>query len=182
MLSIDRLFKEMFDLPTSYFSCLAMPLHMWRDNAKELYHCIAKKFNHTDMGLAFKCGAHRVPQRPISGRWGRVSKCEEYLLNFHTHGMFDKMVECFTIVISSRGYYRQEVENAAGVGRGARGRGRGRRGRGRRGSVDEMATDEQEYVQSAKGKWSRKVSPCARCYRCRVLCVLWGRCVRCHCV
>jgi hypothetical protein len=64
-------------LPKRYYSSLASLMHVLRDNAREMYDAWMRKFGIKEVA---RSNIYRVPPRPISGRWGRKTACENYVL------------------------------------------------------------------------------------------------------
>ena len=134
------------DTDLKYYSTLAMTLHVWRDVARDIYSCWIRDFGSS---RAVASAAGKVPPRPIKGRWGVKTKCEDYLLGNNEM----ECVHCFCTVVETANYYKHAILEAtqaeaadaeltepssatanAASGRGGRGsRGtRGGRGSGRR--------------------------------------------------
>ena len=61
-----------------YYSHLASVLHVTRDNARALFDCWSKTHGIED--CASRSRLFRIAPRPLSGRWGRKTQCEDYLL------------------------------------------------------------------------------------------------------
>ena len=161
-----------------YYTTLASLLHVWRDNAANIFCAWVAKHTAAD---AIQQNVHRVAPRPISGRWSRKGECERFILNMDR----EKCAGIFADVVGTRGYfYVTEPEPEAAQGQadqaqpvaedrqpqepeqeGDRGRGRGRgrgggRGRGRarqrRPNLDDTQDDENVAYSKKMGKWSRK--------------------------
>ncbi|CAK0883579.1 unnamed protein product, partial [Prorocentrum cordatum] len=60
-----------------YWSAVAKIMHSWRANAVRIFTLWCDCYSPTKAIAAF---AHRVPPRPITGRWGSVRDCERHLL------------------------------------------------------------------------------------------------------
>ena len=83
-----------------------MVLHTWRDNARDIYTCWQRKFG---AAASLKSPAHRIPPRPISGRWGRAYDCIAYILSSN----FDEASQVFEEVMSTVSYYKVYLANEA---------------------------------------------------------------------
>ena len=117
-----------------YYTVLASVLHVWRDNCAEIYAEFKRQYGF----VVAQASASKIPPRPISGRWGRKSKCEQYLLRADP----TQVASVFDAVLNKRTYFIEHAADAsadaaappaAPVDAGRGGRGRGRAGRGRRG-------------------------------------------------
>ena len=71
---MDDILKAM-GIAHQYYSALSMVLHTWRDNCADVAKRWREKFPHT-----WRQFCERVPPKPITGRWGRASAVEEFLL------------------------------------------------------------------------------------------------------
>ena len=72
---MDSLLKHM-GCSFSYWSSLVKMMHIWRNNAVELFSAWHNLFGAQS---AIKC-CLRVPPRPITGRWGAVRDCEGFIM------------------------------------------------------------------------------------------------------
>ena len=158
---------------SGYYSCLAMLMHIWRDNALDAFHFCLKHYGIDDAMELFS----KLPPRPLSGRWGRKSACEQRV-SAESKENWQILTHVLTEVIGARGYYRQHLEREAkeeaaaaqaereaepgadhppeGKGGGGRRGGRGRGGRGKGRGIDEMAQDTSEAWTTNMGKWADK--------------------------
>ena len=152
---IDDIMSACIGLPQSftYYSHLAALCHVWRDNYAAIFTEWKTKYPDT----LESSGVYRICPRPISGRWGRKTHCENHILTADPI----TLEECMTTVLKTKNYFaamlKKELEEATRAaeeeevhddnaednelpvgprgGRGGRGRGRGRpRGRGARGA------------------------------------------------
>ena len=88
-------------LPTNYYSCLAIIMHLVRDNARSIWTFCLARFGAARTLVLFA----RIPPAPISGRWGQASKCECWLEPWSA----PELQLVFTEVISTRSYHKQAV-------------------------------------------------------------------------
>ena len=149
-------------LKLKYYSTLAAILHVWRDNATEMFSCFLDRFGMDRLKLT---PLAKVPPRPLSGRWGRKTQMETHVLSFAP----DEICAVFQKVLSTKNYFREALHADGHVPpepdqpEAGRGRGRGRKGKGKgkhRGSkrkayvLDDTAADEMENYSKQMGKWA----------------------------
>ena len=145
--------SELLSLPTSYYSCLAIVMHLLRDNAREVWTFVIDQFGRLRAQELFK----HVPPRPIGGRWGNTSKCEDWLIPW----TMAELVLVFERVIAKQSFAKQaeeairkhEAAAKATAKAGSTGRGRGR---GKKRPIDETAADQNEAFSKMWGAWSQK--------------------------
>lgn len=88
-------------LPTNYYSCLAIVMHLVRDNARSIWTFCVERFG----GLRTLQLFPNIPPIPISGRWGQASKCECWLEPWEE----SELQLVFVHVIANRSYHKQAV-------------------------------------------------------------------------
>ena len=86
-----------------YYTSLASLLHVWRDNASEIYSCWKKEYG---LDSVRKAGVWRVPPKPISQRWGRKTDLENYILQCDP----TETAHVLRLVLGTRNYYRVALE------------------------------------------------------------------------
>lgn len=137
-----------------YYSTLASILHVWRDNAREIFHCYKTIFPDAVSSAAL------IPPKPISTRWGRKTALEDFLLRCNP----DELEIVFTTVLNTRGYFQvvlaQDAEDAAASAAAAAGvaapaRAKPKRRARKAGPVDTIADDEKESYDQKMGKYSK---------------------------
>eukprot|EP00973_Karenia_brevis_P093808 12419184-Karenia_brevis.AAC.1 len=75
LLVLDRWLRSM-GVSWTYYAGIAKLVHVWRDSARPMFKVWLDMFGPEE---AIKC-ARKLPPKPISGRWGCISACENYLL------------------------------------------------------------------------------------------------------
>ena len=98
-----------------------------------------------------------VPPRPIGGRWGNTSKCEDWLIPW----TMAELVLVFERVIAKQSYAKQAEEairkhEAAAKATAKAGSTERGRGRGKKRPIDETAADQNEAFSKMWGAWSQK--------------------------
>lgn len=137
-----------FRLPTKYYSCLAIVMHLLRDNARDIWTACCSEFG----AVRTKQLIPRVPPQPISGRWGQASNCESFLLPWTSV----ELQFVFREVVGKRGYYKDSenlrlASSSAPVAAS-------RRGIKRKTGDDIIGNDQSEAFNKMWGAWSQKGS------------------------
>jgi hypothetical protein len=73
--------SSLLGLPTNYYSCIAILMHLVRDNAREIWLFCVSEFTAVRALQVFKS----IPPAAISGRWGQASKCEDWIEPWTPH-------------------------------------------------------------------------------------------------
>ena len=152
------LLEKLLGVPTSYYSCLAITMHLFRDNIKAVWKYLVDQ---EDIGVARAktLNANRVPPRPLSGRWGQASKCESWIAAWDK----DVCVRVLEAVVLKRGYAQQAMaEKEAADREPAAGKAKSRPRKRKSKVVDDTKTDEQEAFQQMWGGWSLKALAIAK--------------------
>ena len=129
-----------------YYSTLATIMHVWRDNAVDLFLCWVAEYTARS---AHDCGVHAVPPRSISGRRGQKSACEKFLLLKDV----DKLAVVFPKAVKTRGYY--QTADAAEAQASAAAAGAKKKARGKR-TLDETQADDKDNFETSLGTWSKR--------------------------
>ena len=95
-------FGNVGDNAWKYYTSLASLLHIWRDNASEIYSCWKKEYPQSVQ----KAGVWRVPPKPISQRWGRKTQLENYILQCDP----TQCKQVLQLVLGNRNYYKVALE------------------------------------------------------------------------
>ena len=72
---LDTLFKSLFKADYQYFGALCKVMIVWREYARDIYDVWAE-----DNVLEAHDFARLVPPKCIRGRWGAISRCQEFIL------------------------------------------------------------------------------------------------------
>ena len=144
-----------------FYSATASVLHVIRDNQATMFcHWVA------DHGLrdAKTHRVHCIAPKPITGRWGRRSQCQEYLIDL-CGGDYKRCADMFERSVKGRSYFIEAADadcddiggaDGADADAVAAAGGKGKDRKRKRGDIDDTHQDEQHARKTNFGKWSRR--------------------------
>lgn len=100
--------KELGETKVKYYSSLAALCHVLRDNHAEVFSYYRTHWADT----ARESGLWKICPRPLSGRWGRKTQCESYVLGVDPINLSETLKE----VLKKRDYFRAEFEEDIAAG------------------------------------------------------------------
>ena len=130
------------DHSVKYYSTLAMVMHNWRNNAAAAFRVAKAKFGASAAMRFFS----RVPPKPISGRWGNASLCEERILGGREEVLPRAMFQFVLLVILTK-----RVEDTISMAEG-------RASASTLASIDDLSLDDLAAHNAKESKWARGAS------------------------
>jgi hypothetical protein len=99
----EELFKNVLESSFPYYGSLSKLMIVWREHARDIFELWAIMHGATS-AIKF---ARRIPPKCIRGRWGSVSRCEDFALAPATAELLSVLTSLATACESKKSYKKR---------------------------------------------------------------------------